>query len=209
LTDKYRLLISAFILLIISMVPVYSQEAEQPEEPKLEKIEYYTLGDQCFSINAGLFIPLFFMDFTPGASSAVSATHLTVGGTGSLAYEAYLSNNLKLGMEVGGMFAKSPNGNNVFMVPITAKFGYEFHFGQFSMPIYLGAGINIISYQDYETNVQFLLKPGISLYWNYNSNWGFGGNLVYWVAPDLVLSNPDESRVGNFLDFTISAQYHF
>ena len=154
-------------------------------------------------------MPLFFMDFTPASgSSAVSLTNLTVGGTGYLTYEAYLNNNLKLGMEVGGMFAYSPNTNPFFMIPITAKFGYEFHFGQFSMPIYLGAGINIITYDD-ATNVQLLFKPGISLYWNYNSNWGFGGNLVYWISPEIIFAAPDETRVGNFLDFTISAQYHF
>jgi hypothetical protein len=207
LTGRYRLLLTAFILLLANFAPVYSQDGEI-KEPEFEKVEYYTLGDQSFSINVGMFFPLFFMDFTPDGGSAVAKTNLTVGGMGSLLYEAYLSNNIKIGLEVGGMFAYSPNTNPFFMVPITARIGYEFHFGQFSMPIYLGTGINIISYKDY-TNVQLLFKPGISLYWNYNSSWGFGGNLVYWVAPEIILSDADQNRVGNFLDFTISAQYHF
>ena len=188
-------------------LPVFSQETEEEIEKPLQ-VDRYSLGDQSFSVNAGLFIPLFFMDFTPDNGSAVSITNLTVGGVGSLCYEAYLNNNVKLGLEVGGMFAYSPNMNPFFMVPITAKVGYEFHFGQFSMPIYIGTGINIISYQE-NTNIQFLLKPGISLYWNFSSDWAFGGNLVWWVAPEIIFDDPTQTRVGNFLDFTLSAQYHF
>jgi hypothetical protein len=191
-----------------AIIPVYSQGSEN-DEPKPQKVDMYTLGDQSFSINAGLFFPLFFLDLTPeSGSSAVASTNLSVGGTGSLIYEAYLNNHLKVGAEVGGMFAYSPNSNPFFMVPITARIGYEFHFGQFSMPIYMGTGINIITYDD-DTNVQFLLKPGISLYWNYTSDWSFGGNLVYWFSPEIVTENPEHDRIGNFLDFTISAQYHF
>jgi hypothetical protein len=186
------------------MLPVFSQEDEQ-EDIKPLKVDYYSLGDQSFSVSAGLFIPLFFFDVD---DSAAAVTNLTVGGNGSLMYEAYLNNNIKIGMEVGGIFAYSPNDNPFFMIPITARFAYEFHFGQFSMPIYLGAGINIISY-DEESDVQILFKPGISLLWNYNSDWSFGGNLVYWIAPEIIFEDPDQSRIGNFLDFTISAQYHF
>jgi len=208
LTNKKKLLVSALILIMISMAPLYSQDSEN-EDPEPLKVDLYTLGDQSFSINAGLFFPLFFLDLTPeSGSSAVAKTNLTLGGTGSLIYEAYLNNNLKIGAEVGGMFSWSPNKNPFFMVPITARFGYEFHFGQFSMPVYMGAGINIITYDD-NTNVQFLMKPGISLYWNYNSSWAFGGNLVYWFSPEIVPDNSEHDRIGNFLDFTISAQYHF
>ncbi len=208
MTSKKKLLFSALVLFMTIMLPAYSQEGDN-EEPELKKIELYSLGDQNFSINAGLFIPLFFMDFSPsGGSSAVSSTNLTVGGTGSLIYEAYLSSNIKIGAEVGGIFSYSPNKNPFFMVPITARIGYEFHFGQFSLPIYLGTGINIITY-DEDTNVQLLFKPGVSLYYNYNSDWSFGGNLVYWIAPEFIFDDPDQTRFGNFLDFTISAQYHF
>ncbi|MBI9099823.1 MAG: hypothetical protein JEY91_15190 [Spirochaetaceae bacterium] len=209
MTDRKKLVFTALLFIILCMVPLYAQNSDNEEPEEMQKVDLYTLGDQCFSINAGLFIPLFFMDFSPeDGSSAVASTNLTLGGTGSLAYEAYLSNHIKLGLEIGGMFAYSPNMNPFFMVPITAKFGYEFHFGQFSLPIYIGTGINIITYKDL-TNVQFLMKPGISLYYNYNSNWSFGGNLVWWVAPEIIPSSSSQNRVGNFLDVTISAQYHF
>lgn len=208
MTSKKKLLLSALVLFMAIILPAYSQENDN-EEPQLEKIEMYSLGDQNFTINAGLFIPMFFLDLTPSSgSSAVASTNLTAGGAGSLIYEAYLNSNIKVGGEVGGIFSYSPNDNSFFMIPITARIGYEFHFDQFSLPVYLGAGINIISYED-DTNVQMLFKPGVSLYYNYNSDWSFGGNLVYWFAPEIVFDDTDQTRIGNFLDFTVSAQYHF
>ena len=206
MTSKYRLQFSAFILFILISGPIFAQDGEI-EEPEYQKVDLYGLGDQTFSINAGLYIPLFLLDISQN-STGVAATQMTVGGVGSLSYEAYLNNNIKLGLEVGGMFANDLNEVPFFMIPITGKIAYEFHFGQFNMPIYMGMGINIITYKEL-TNVQFLLKPGISLYWNFNSNWSFGGNLVYWLAPEIVFADHSQDRLGNYLDFTLSAQYHF
>ncbi len=206
MTSRFKLILTALILLLISS-PIFAQESNE-DKPETQKIEYYTLGDKCFSINLGLFIPLFFFDPTPGDSNAFSETNLNLGGKGSLAFDVYLNNNVKVGLEAGGMFATSPNDNYMFMIPITARIGYEFHFGPFSLPVYLGSGINIIKYND-DTTVQFLLKPGVSFYWNYNSDWAFGANLVYWWAPEINSDNHSQDRIGNFLDFTISAEYHF
>lgn len=206
MTKNKKLLLSALLLTLFSWTFLYSQDQE---ETKPQKIELYGLGDQNFSINVGAIFPLFFFDPTPvDGGSSFAGTNLTVGGEGSLLYEVFLTSNFKVGLELGGMFAFSPNDNSFFMVPITARAAYEFHFGQFSLPFYLGLGVNILTYEEV-TDVQFIMKPGVSLYWNYNSDWSFGGNLVYWIAPEIIPSNNEYDRIGNFLDFTISARYHF
>lgn len=208
MTERNKLLLTAFVFTVFTAVLLPAQDEGNVEEAP-QKVDLYTLGDQDFSISAGLVFPLFFLDLTPASgSSAVASTNLTLGGTGSLLYEAYLTNHFKLGLELGGMFAYSPNKNPFFMVPITARVAYEFHFGQFSMPLFMGMGVNILSY-DQNSVAQFIMKPGVSLYWHYNSDWSFGGNLVWWICPEIVPDVEEENRIGNFLDFTISARYHF
>lgn len=208
MTKTKKLLLATLAFSLLQLNFIYAQD-EEPIEAEPQKIDLYGLGDQNFTINAGLFIPLFFFDPTPyDSDGAAAVTNLTVGGAGSLMYEAYLNNNFKIGLELGGIFARSPNKNSFFMVPITARVAYEFHFGQFSLPLFLGMGINIITYQE-EKNVQFLMKPGVSLYWHYNSDWSFGGNLVYWISPEYIPADHTQDRIGNFLDFTLSARYHF
>jgi len=203
------------IFLFFSMpAALFAQEEDSPkpaDEPGHQRIDYNSLGDQVFGINAGVFIPLFFQNPSPGSGEkAYSSTNLSVGGTGSLYYGAYLNNNIQLGMEVGAMFATSPNKNNFYMIPITFRATYEFQFlnNLISVPVYLGAGMNMTSYLD-DFHVDFIMKPGAGIYWNHSSSWSFGTNVTYWWVPQIYPSNSDYTRIGNFMDISLSAVYHF
>ena len=58
-----------------------------------------------------------------------------------------------------------------------------------------------------------LAQAGGAFVWNYNSQWAFGANLMYWFVPQLYFDSSfavtDSSRLGNFLEFTLTAVYHF
>ena len=101
-------------------------ETEEPPEGEEEFIEPYDLGSQHFTIELGLFRPLFF--HFPGASELdtlstfeSALTQLSLGGTGSLAWGSYLNNRFALGMELAGTFSFSPNGYIHSLIPITMR----------------------------------------------------------------------------------------
>ena len=204
--------VTAFLLfLAIFSVSLTAKDADMPEEDATIDIEYHSMGDQIFSINAGLFFPLFFQNPSPGSGEdAISSTNLSLGGTGHLYYGAYLNNNVILGMEIGAMFARSPNRNNFYMVPIMFRGTYEFQFKNnlFTVPVHLGAGISMTSYLD-DFHVDMIFKPGAGFFWNQSSDWSFGTNLTYWWVPQIYPSDPDYNRLGNFMDMSLSAVYHF
>ena len=185
---------------------VFAEEGQEEEIAAPRKIEYHSLGDQVFGIYAGFFIPLFFQNPNDGS---VNSTNLSLGGNGSLYYGAYLNNNFQVGMEIGAMFSSSPNDNNFYMIPITVRATYEFQFlnNLISVPVYIGAGVNMTSYLE-NFNVEMILKPGFGAFWNYSSNWSFGLNTTYWWVPQLY-SEPEYNRFGNFMDVSLSAVYHF
>lgn len=198
------------IFLLFSMLS-FAEEAQEEEIQDQGRIEYHTMGDQVFGINAGLFIPLFFNNpsLSWGDSDAFNPTNLSVGGHGSLYYGAYVNNNIILGMEVGAIFSNSPNSHNFYMIPITVKGSYEFQFlnNLISVPVSLGAGINMTSYLD-NFHVEMILKPGVGAYWNHSSSWSFGLNTSYWWVPQLY-KDGSKNRIGNFMDVSLSAVYHF
>jgi hypothetical protein len=190
----------ACTVLCLSLAPLIGQE----QEPKPALAPQYSLGDQTLAINAGLFVPLFFLD-TSGPSA--HSTNLTIGGLGSLQWMAYLSPQIRLGLEAGGMFTFSPNANLLLVLPITAKISYSFTFYPIEIPIFLGAGISIVKYQD-ESTIDPILKPGFSVLYIFDSSWSFGVNTVYWW--DMMFSKESgQSRIGNFLEFSLTALYHF
>jgi hypothetical protein len=164
----------------------------------------HNLGDQTLSLNAGLFIPLFFQDY----DGKYYAPNLSLGGVGSIQWNAYLSSFFRVGLELGGLFTFSPRPETVLMMPLTAKFTYLLSFGRFELPIYLGAGINVMKYSDTVYNLSILLKPGASLYWRFDANLSFGLNCVWWWTSELPAAD-HAPIMGNFLEITPSLFYHF
>lgn len=182
----------------------------QEEEPAIIPVDYHIKGDQIFTIEAGLFIPMFFADFSPedNDGDVLSSTNLSLGGAGFLSYCGYLNNNIRLGGEFGGVFAYSPNENLFSMVPIMVKAAYEFYLGpQISVPVFLSAGISLTQYLE-NFRVDPILKPGVGVYYNYNSEWSFGFKYSYWLVPE-IFQEHEYTMLGNFSDVRLSVEYHF
>ena len=172
-------------------------------EPSRSAPSQYTLGDQTLSITAGLFVPLFLAP-TGTWLLAGSQPQLSLGGLAFLNWAAYVAPRIRVGVELGGTFTFDPNANLLLMLPIIAKGAYVFSMYPFEIPLSLGWGINILKYTD-QFYVDMLLKPGASLFWIFNSSWSFGFNLNYWM--DFQFSS--NFRVGNFLETSLTALYHY
>jgi hypothetical protein len=193
------------LLLAAAFAPAaWAQEPQPkpPEKPLLQPTR--TLGDQVFQISVGPLVPLFFQSLS--GVPPVLATGLTLGGAGSLQWNAYVSKDVRVGLEVGGMFAFSRRNNTLLMVPLTAKAAYVLTAYPFEFPLSLGLGVNIVKYVD-DVYVDPIIKPGVGVFWQYDVTWSFGLNAVYWWVPHI--SNASDTRFGNFLEVTLSALYNF
>ena len=187
------------------VVPISAQEdTEEPKDPGIVR----GLGDQTFSFNAGLFVPLFSQD-TDGSITSFS-DHLSLGAVGSLEWNAYINKNMQLGGQLSGMFAFTPNDRTFSMVPITAKYTYILNFYPITIPLSLAAGISF-NKLDSLFQVTPIVKPGATFYWNFNPEWSLGLNAIYWWVPEYHFDSDlkDQSRFGNFLEISLSLLYHF
>ena len=201
-------LILLLTLLVFISGSLYAASDDDEDDDRDTYVESFSLGDQMFFINGGVFIPLFFYD----KSLDVYDTNLTLGGSGSLCWQVFLSNHISVGGELGGMFALSPNKRVLYMIPITAKATYWFRFYPFEIPISLGLGGNL-SILEEAAHIDFIAKPGIGFYWNFNEEWAFGANAVYWFVPQMYSGSgkvsSTHSMFGNFMDVTLSVLFRF
>ena len=193
----------AIALLVLASLSAPAFAADDSAGPSTSQ---YSLGDQTMSINAGLFLPLF--DLPSGVIFlAGSPPQLTPGAVGSLSWAAYVAPQIRVGVDIAGNFMLDPNSNVLLMLPFVAKASYIFSFYPFEVPVTMGVGANIVKYTSLST-LDLLLRPGAGLYWIYNSSWSFGANLNYWF--DMAFNtNPASTRYGSFLEFSLSALYHF
>lgn len=172
-------------------------------------IEPYGPGSQTFTMNGGLFLPLFFYFPNLSDSFTPASGQLSLGGTGSLEWASFISNRLSLGIELSGTFAFTPNSHTHVLIPLTGKISYLFSLGSFEIPVFFGTGITVNKVSD---QVYFgpIFKPGAAVYWNMNLKWGFGLSTQYWIVPEIYFGDDkDKTSFGNFLDISFSARYHF
>ena len=207
---KEPLLLRNLLVLVLLTICVFALAAQEDDTDgqKVMELPVHTLGDQSLAISAGLCIPLFFQEFV--GPDPYHATNLTVGATGSLQWSAYLNPFIRLGLEISGAFAFSPNARALIMLPITIEGSYVFQVSRFEFPLSLGAGICIVRYREW-SHLDIILKPGAAAYWRYDANWSFGANLAWWLDFQPVTENqsPNQARMGHFLEFTPSVFYHF
>jgi hypothetical protein len=201
---------AVLVLLACLSAPLFAADepAGNPEDSPGAQASQYSLGDQILTINAGLFLPLFLLPTWTPLLNDNGVSHLSPGATGSLCWAAYVTPDIRLGAEVGGSFCISPNDNSLLMLPFMAKASYVFTVYPIEIPVSFAAGMNIVKYTDLYT-IDLLLRPGVAAYWIYNSTWSFGLNLNYWFDMQFDTTNAANNRVGNFLEISLSALYHY
>ena len=188
--------------LLIPAIPVTAQEPVDEFEPT------YGMGDQMLSLNLGLFIPLFFA----GGPDGIEDANLSLGGTGHLLWSAFLTNEIALGGEFGGMFAFTPNRNTLYMIPLAARITYFLRAYPYEFPLSIAAGMNFSRFGE-SFKIDPIVIPGVGFYWNLNTEWAFGLDARYWWVPQIYTGQSEvdssENRFGNFLATTLSVLYRF
>jgi hypothetical protein len=190
-------------LLFLSGVQLFAQE-EDDDETVFDWFDYvaspYSRGDRTFVITVGAIIPTIF----PGIEN--NDHGLRLGGTGSLAFNYFLTSRFFVGGELSAMFESTRRGNMLYIVPFGARIGYQFWTGRFEFPLSVMVGV---APQRYLEKGYFgpAIKPGVSAFWRFNPDFSFGINGLWWVIPQWPRNNNDV--IGNYLELSISVRYHF
>jgi hypothetical protein len=171
-------------------------DSDWPENPP----ELYSRGDKIFGISLGPLFPLFFT-----GDSGILPNNVGIGGTLSLSYTYFLNSHLFFGGELGGMFASTKGKNNLFIVPMGFRLGYQFILRRFEFPLSVMIGVAPQKYMTDEGYFGFFAKPSASVFWRFNPDWSFGLNAAWWWVPQWA----DNTVYGNFGELTLSARYHF
>lgn len=213
LSRKIALLLAALLLANIAWVGAQESDPEQDPFTPQSRTNQRSLGDQAFAISAGLFVPLpvYLLNDWPkaGYTKGFTDSKLSIGGLGSLAYSFYLSGNFKLGIQVTGSFARDINYNFAYLIPIVAKASWEFHpWSRISIPLHIGLGMVMTSYKDYFV-IDPIIRPGFGVYFDWNYEWSFGMDMSYWFVPQLGSSDKSQRSIAQFVDVTLTAEYHF
>lgn len=185
-----------------------SPPEEQPASPPIESggeqytASLYARGDKTFVISLGILFPTYFS----GKGISGSQIGLSLGGTGSLAFNYFFGSHFFLGGELSGMFAGTRGGNMLYIIPFGVRVGYQFVIRSFEFPLTLMIGAAPQRYLE-KGYFGLILKPGASVFWRFSPDWSFGLNGIWWFLPQWPKNG--YTAYGNFMELTLSARYHF
>jgi len=195
------------IFLLLWGQGLFAQEENFPDDefpdPIWEDIitSIYSGGDRNFIISLGVLFPAFF-----GGEVENNRHGLGLGGTGSMAFNYFLSPNIFAGVELAGSFSGTRGGNMLYIVPFGARIGYQFLYSRFEFPVSLMVGGAAQRYLE-QGHFSFIVKPGVSGFWRFSPDWSFGLNSVWWFIPQWPRNG--YNVYGNFVELTLSARFHF
>ena len=203
--------IGGLVLLVLMgfALPLVAQEVDSDPDDELPAIvwdsyvpDVYRAGDKILTISAGVLFPTVFT----GRGLEGNGSNINIGGMGSFVFSYFLTPRWFVGGELAGMFASTGGRNMVFIIPIGPRVGYQFVLGRFEFPLALMVGAAPQKYLD-KGYFGLIIKPSASGFFRFNPDWSFGLNTSWWLLPQW----PENGKnvLGNFLELTLSARYHF
>jgi hypothetical protein len=199
-----------FILLLLMALPILlaAQEYDDPYDDDSDWDYYFddffNRGDQTFIISLGTIFPTMFFNDGQKIDHKLSPP---VGGTGSLAYNYYLTPKVFIGAELGGLFIHTLGSNTLFSIPLGLRGGYQFNIWRLEFPLTGVVGMVWHRYLN-EGNYSLYIKAGGAVFYRAHYNWSFGLNSDWLWFPQWT-EEKSKNVYGNMLDLTLSARYHF
>jgi len=196
----------AFILILLfSFNLLYAQE----DEPNGGDWDYYNIdnyshGDQTFVISLLTIFPVVFYNKGSVMKNNFSPP---VGGTGSLSYNYFLTNNIFLGGEISGAFIPTISNNMYYGIFLGVRTGYQFYIWRLEFPLNITVGMAWHQYLNYK-NYSFSLKGGGAVYFRFNSEWSFGIHSNWYWIPQRT-DDPSKNVYGNLDNLFFLYLFHF
>jgi len=205
-----------FLLILFLFLPITLSAQDEPNDDiDWENIHFdvYAPGDQALIISAGVVFPLLFFNYNGLQDHNFKPP---IGGTGSFAFNYYLTPRLYVGGDVGGMFIPTIAEHVLYMIYLGGRVGTQFITGRFEFPISFSLGMSWQTYLDYGHYTMYL-RGSAAAFFRASPSWAFGLTSSWFFIPQWAYEGEPGSKVrvrekdfyGNFIEITLSAKYQF
>jgi len=161
-------------------------------------------GDGILSLSLGTVVPLgFYNPTTPGFEDANSLP----GFAFALSYAGFLNESWALAGDLSGGYVSTVNDDRLFIAPLSLRMIRVFSIDSFIIAPTAGLGIAISALGD-NKHVDGLLKAGSSFYWKASSDMSYALNIFGNIIPQIMINFPENTRIGFFMEATLSVAYH-
>lgn len=153
-------------------------------------------GDQFLKVNLAADFPLNFNK------------QLYVGGSASIGYYQFLTNNIAVGGEVEISYNVSIGNKPLLVVPLTLGVIFQPYINKFEFPLSLNLGITTTTCQGMTYFPGFVAKATAGAFYRINEGWSLGLNGTMHYTPQF-FNDSSKNFHGLFATLGIGGRYHF
>jgi opacity protein-like surface antigen len=198
-------IILAALLATASLAAASAADANPEIKQPAAESEYEAIraGDQMVNIDVGPSLAL--CSFAP--TGVITQTNLMLGLDVNIGYSRFLTSRFALGGEINFKFHPTLGENVFFCVPVLFKASYSFVAGKFQIPLTIGIGPSL---QTWDSNLYFgpLLKTELGLYYQFSPEWSFGVTGSASVIPEWY-ADTTQNRTMLMAAASAGLRYHF
>ncbi len=196
---KRRLLAAGLMLVAFIAGLAWAQDSSYSAENRKK-------GSQSIELSPGGFVPLFVLD---SAFSFYSCSNMNPGAVFGIQYRYMLSRHLAVGGSISGSFVTTIGGRTLFLAPICASASWLGGSDLLEFDATLETGMNIMRLSG-SGMISPIVKAGAGLSRYISDAWSIGGRFSWWFVPELHTGTyTNLNSYANFLEFGVSARYHF
>lgn len=180
-------------------------EASAQSAAALASTQFSTFerGDGILALTLGASVPLGWYNPTTAAFEAANATP---GFAFALSYTGFFNEAWALAGDLAGGFVGTVTDRRLFVAPLALRAVRVFPLGSFVIAPSIGGGLAISALGDYK-HADALFKAGSSFLWRATSDMSYALNVYGNVIPQF-MEIEENSRVGFFMEATLSVAYH-
>lgn len=193
------------LTVLAAVLAMGTQVHAQDVAPKLESSSFssFERGDGILSLTLGLSHVLGY--YNPNTQAFEKGNALP-GFAFSLSYTGFLNEDWAIAGDLAGGYVSTVNDDRLFTAPLALRLVRAFPFGAFVIAPSVGTGVAISALGAYK-HVDLLIKAGSSFLWKASSDMSYGLNVYTNIIPQ-IMQIPANTRVGAFLEATLSVAYH-
>lgn len=151
-------------------------------------------GDQFVRLNLALEVP-------------VRPKQLSLGGTGTLSYGMFLSEDFSLSGKVSFAYSTTVGSNVFYFIPVTLCAQYQMMIRNLEIPLSIEIGGAIQSYID-RLYFGLVVKPEAGFFYRIAPDWSVGTYAGLYIMPQWYKDSAN-NYTGVISDIGLSVRYHF
>lgn len=194
------------LTVFVAALALGTQAFAQDEAAGLESANFssFERGDGILSLTLGMTHALGYYNPT---TQGFEAGNATPGFAFALSYAGFLNESWALAGDLAGGYVSTVNDDRLFVAPLALRAIRAFPIGAFVIAPSAGLGLAISALGSYK-HADALIKAGSSFLWKASSDMSYGLNLFANVIPQIMSDYPANTRVGFFMEATLSVAYH-